>query len=399
MTALALLHPAVLAMAGHVAVARARRALGGHHRYEGDAAEILRQGLEACWNGEFLTASPGTYRQFWTRDTSFAAPALIRLGDPWPDRLVSSYAWALDAWRDRGTHVTTTVGPLLRHPVDLFHFGVDSLPLLFASLHALTRDADPAAAARAQAVVNEHADWLADEVTRYVDEVVDPATGLVRPDGVFSAHRDTFRNGSTAYANTMVALLGRTVADSGWGPDLLSRHFQGDWGSLLTRHFWLGDRFRDRIDADDTSGEANVWPFFTRVVADRKMLEAATWTLRREGFADPYPLRYDVDHRSEGQLGGFRLWASDYQTTAAWTSLGAIHVSLLGEVDADAARVERERMASLIERDGTFWEVLGTDGRAWRSQSRLSVSDQAMLWGAILLVALVDPAGPPLRIG
>jgi len=56
-------------------------------------------------------------------------------------------------------------------------------------------------------------------------------------------------------------------------------------------------------------------------------------------------------------------------------------------------------MRRLIERDGAFWEVLDVRGRAWRSRSRLSVSDHSMLWGAILLETLDHPDGPPLRIG
>jgi hypothetical protein len=405
----AFLHPSVVGMALHVASVRARRALLGHHRFEGSAEEILRAGLEACWSGEFLTASPGTYRQFWTRDTGFAAPALMRLGGPWPARLLSSLAWAIHTWRDHRSHVTTTINPLFRWPVDIFDYGVDSLPLLLASVRSLTGSADPAVAARAEALALEHAGWLAAEVEWFIEQVVDPATGLVRADRTFSAHRDTFKNGSTAYANTMVALLARTVADTGWGPDLLSRHFaigpdrdgpiKADWGRLLRRHFWIGDRFRDRLGTEATSGEANVWPFFAGLVDDRSILAATLETLRREGYATPYPLKFEVEHRTEGELWVFRLWSPDYQTTTSWTSLGSIYLSLLRELDPAAAAVELDRMRALIERDGTFWEVLDTHGRPWRSGSRLSVSDTSMLWGAILLDAL-SPARPSaLRAG
>ena len=379
-----------------VASVRGRRAVRGHKRSPGSAEDILRAGLEACWSGEYLMASPGTYRHFWTRDLGFAAPALARLAGRWPDRLLSSLAWALDTWRRRGSHVTTTIAPRLRWPVDIFDYGVDSLPLLIASLRA----ASPGGGSLAR----EHADWLAREVEHYAEQVVDPSTGLVRSDRAFSAHRDTFRNRSTAYANTMVALLARDVAATGWGPDLLSRHFPAgaggyEWGALLRRHFWTGDRFRDRLATDATSGEANVWPFFAGVVDDRSMQAAALGALRREGFATPYPLKFEVDHRTDGQQWPFRVWSADYQTTTTWTSLGSIYLSLLREVDPAAARVELDRMRALIERDGTFWEVLDDRGRPWRSASRLSISDQSMLWGAILLAVLEQPEQPQLRIG
>ena len=392
MSRLALLHPAVIGMGLRVAAVRARRAARGHRRYEGSAEDILRAGLEACWTGESLTASPVTYRHFWTRDLGFAAPALQRLGAPWPDRLRSSLAWALDTWRRRGSHVTTTIDPLFRQPVDVFDYGVDSLPWLVASLRV----------AGADDLALEHADWLAGEVADYADQVVDPLTGLVRADRHLSAHRDTFKSGSTAYGNTMVAMLARDVVETGWAPDLLSRHFVDDvaggapdWSLLLRRQFWTGDRFRDRLGTDATSGEANVWPFHVGLVdigteGGRSMLAAAMGTLRREGFATPYPLKFEVDHRTDGQLWAFRFWSADYQTTTSWTSLGSVYLSLLRQLDPDAASVELRRMRELIERDGTFWEVLDARGGPWRSASGLSISDASMLWGAILLTLLEE---------
>ena len=133
---------------------------------------------------------------------------------------------------------------------------------------------------------------------------------------------------------------------------------------LLRRHFWLGDRFRDRLGTDETSGEANVWPFHLGLVEDDAMLTAAIETLRREGFTTPYPLRFEAKHRADGLLLIYRLWSADYQTTTSWTSLGSIYLALLRRVDPAAARVQLDRMRALIERDGTFWEVLDGDGPA-----------------------------------
>jgi len=398
----AFLHPASLGMAAHVVRARLGRALRGHRRDDGTAEEILAAGLERCWNDTYLTASPGTYRQFWTRDTGFAAPALVRLGGPWPERLLRTLEWALESLHRRRSHVTTTISPLGRVPVDLFDYGVDSLPLLLASLRSLAEGGSPAVAERAASLVASNRDWLAAEVEHYVRTVVDPATGLVRADRRFSAHRDTFRNGSTAYGNVMVALLGRTLVETGWGPDILGGWFERDgsheWDALLRRHFWAGDRFRDRLGSDETSGEANVWPFFAGLVDDRELQAAALATLQRESYTTPYPLRFVVRHRHDGMLPVFRLYSPDYQTTTAWTSLGSMYLSLLREVEPAGAGIELDRMRALIERDGTFWEVIDRSGRPWRSRIRLSISDAAMLWSAILLHTLLEPEAAPLRI-
>ncbi len=115
-------------------------------------------------------------------------------------------------------------------------------------------------------LVERHRPWLEAEIAHYYATVVDPATGLVRSDRKFSAHRDTVVNRSNAYGNTMVALLAKTIEETGWFASPFERHFEGDYGRLLVDHFWADDHFRDALGDETVSGEANVWPFYTGVV-------------------------------------------------------------------------------------------------------------------------------------
>ena len=205
-------------------------------------------------------------------------------------------------------------------------------------------------------------------------------------------------DGTRMQMTDMAGEVERSASDSAHTNE---RSADFDWGLLLRRHFWIGDRFRDRLGTDETSGEANVWPFFAGLVDDRDMLAAALGTLQIDGYTTPYPLKFQVDQTAERELWAFRLWSPDYQTTTSWTSLGSIYLSLLSEVDAIAAGVGLDRMRALIERDGTFWEVLDANGKPWRSGSRLSISDVSMLWGAILLATLESQrdGGKALRLG
>ena len=108
----------------------------------------------------------------------------------------------------------------------------------------------------------------------------------MRSDRTYSAHRDTVVNRSNAYGNTMVALLAKTIAETGWFESPFERHFEGDYGRLLRERFWVGDHFRDALGDDTVSGEANVWPFYTGVIADASMVAPALgvprcqWVLR-----------------------------------------------------------------------------------------------------------------------
>jgi hypothetical protein len=378
------LAPSMIPVYLHTLVVRARRHARGHTRYPGDAAAIIRACIEACWNGRTFTASPGHFDMFWTRDLGFSAPALVRVGER--DRVRASLAYALGVWSRRGTHITTTIN-YGDWPADVFEYGVDSLPLLLAALRA----------AEAADLVERHRAWLADEVAWFAERVVDPGTGLVRADRTYSAHRDTVINRSTAYGNTMVALLAKTLAETGWLGSPLERHFDGDHGRLLRERFWAGDRFRDSLGDDTVSGEANVWPFYAGVVNAAEMLRSSLAYLDANGFADPYPLRYETVRRPGREVWFTRHVLPDYQGTTVWTSLGAMYLQLLRSVDPPAAAREIDRYRGWIERDGTYWEVLDGRGRPWISPRLVFIGEESMLWSAIFLDVLEhDRDGPAL---
>jgi hypothetical protein len=374
--------PPVLAEYVHNFGIRVRRQLRGHTRHPGEAPSIVRACIEACWNGRTFTASPGHFDMFWTRDLCFSAPSLVRLGHGM--RVRDSLAYALGVWERRRSHVTTTIHYFDR-PGDVFEYGVDSLPLLLAAL----RSAD------ASVLVEDHREWLQAEIDHYYAMVVDPTTGLVRSDRKFSAHRDTVVNRSNAYGNTMVALLAKTIEETGWFVSPFERHFRGDYGRLLLEHFWVGDHFRDALGDETVSGEANIWPFYTGVVADPEIVATALAYLCENGFCDPYPLRYETSRRPEREVWLTRHILPDYQGSTVWTSLGAMYLQVLRTVDPVLAATETARYVEWIERDGTFWEVMNAKGQNWVSPRWIMIGEESMLWSAIFLDALENVALEP----
>jgi hypothetical protein len=381
------LHPAILAEYAQNARIRLRRQRRGHTRRGTDAASIIRSGIDATWNGRSFTASPGHFHNFWVRDMAFSSTSLAQTSPEDLARLHASLAWALGVWERRGSHVTTTIHAW-EMPADVYDYGVDSLPLLVAALRA----------ADATDLVLRHRAWLEAEVIHFFATVVDPATGLVRSDRKFSAHRDTVTNRSNAYGNSMVALLARTLAETGWTANPMEPYFEGDYGRLLMEHFWDGDHFRDALGEDRSSGEANVWPFWTGVVQDPDAMAAAFSYLQREGYCDPYPLRYEVTRRPELEVWLTRHLLPDYQGSTVWTSIGAMYLQLLREVDPARAEADIERYREWIERDGTYWEVMNGDGTCWVSPRWVLIGEEAMLWGAIFLDILQRPEGPAARL-
>lgn len=374
--------PAVLAVYVHNIGIRLRRQIRGHTRHPGDAASIVRACIEACWNGRTFTASPGHFDMFWTRDLSFSAPSLVRTGHR--DRVHASLAYALEVWTRRRSHITTTIHYWDR-PGDVFEYGVDSLPLFLAALRT----------AGADDLVERHGAWLQGEVDQFYRLVVDPATGLVRSDRKFSAHRDTVVNRSNAYGNTMVALLAKTIEETGWLASPFTAHFEGDYGRLLLEHFWVDGHFRDALGDETVSGEANVWPFYSGVVDDPAVVTPALDYLAANGFCDPYPLRYETSRRPEREVWLTRHILPDYQGSTVWTSLGAMYLQVLRTIDPALAARETGRYVEWIERDGTFWEVMNSQGQNWVSPRWIMIGEESMLWSAIFLDHLEDTARQP----
>ena len=364
--------PAVLAVYVHNVGIRLRRQFRGHTRHPGDARSIVRACIEACWNGRTFTASPGHFDMFWTRDLSFSTPSLVRLGHR--ERVHTSLAYALDVWTSRRSHITTTIHYFDR-PGDVFEYGVDSLPLFMSALRATG----------AHDLVEQHRPWLQAEVDRFYRLVVDPTTGLVRSDRKFSAHRDTVVNRSNAYGNTMVALLAKTIEETGWLASPFERHFEGDYGRILLDHFWVDDHFRDALGDDTVSGEANIWPFYTGVIADPAIVAPALRHLAANGFCDPYPLRYETSRRPEREVWLTRHILPDYQGSTVWTSLGAMYLQVLRTIDRGLAASETARYVDWIERDGTFWEVMNSQGQNWVSPRWIMIGEESLLWSAIFL--------------
>ena len=367
--------PSMVPVYLHTLVTRVRREARGHTRHRGDAAAIVRACIEACWNGRTFTASPGHFDMFWTRDLCFSAPSLVRVGSGSASaprsRMRSRSGSGVAATSRRPS--TTSTGRPTSSPTGSTRFRF-----------SWRRCGRPTRAD----LVERHRSWLDAEIAWFHDRVVDPATGLVRSDRTYSAHRDTVVNRSNAYGNTMVALLARTLAETGWFASPFERHFGGDHGRLLRERFWAGDHFRDALGDDVVSGEANIWPFYAGVVTDPAMVASALGYLEANGFCDPYPLRYDVVRRPEREVWFTRHVLPDYQGSTVWTSLGAMYLQLLGAVDPARAATEIARYAEWIERDGTFWEVLDSRGRPWVSPRWLFIGEESMLWSAIFLDAL-----------
>jgi hypothetical protein len=365
------LDPVLIAGGAAVLGRSAWRRVFGWKRYPGSVEAVCTGVIEDCWNGKHFMGSAGHFRQFWTRDLAMCTPALIRLGHR--ERVIQSWSWALERF-ERAGRITTTIY-FGRYARDIYAYAVDSLPMLLWALRA----------ADAGHLIHRYRDLLAREVERYYQTVYDPELGLARARGYFSSPRDCMTGRSTVFANTMLALLGRLLADQ---PVLPQPARGANVARKLVDHHWTGSHFRDALDRELPSGDGNVWPFFLDVLdaADAAtMLPSAFATLDARGMTRPVPLRYFERRLPESELPIPRAFTPNYQGDTSWTQLGAIYLGLLRRVDEARFRSERATLSALIDRDRNYLEVYRPDGRPYFGRAGTYFCDEGMIWAALFL--------------
>ena len=360
--------PVLIGAGINVAVRSIVRRLFGWRRYEGDAPAICRAVIEDCWTGDFFAGSVGHFKQFWTRDLAMCTPALCRMG--FRDRVVKSWAFALERF-ERAGKVTTTIFNR-RFPRDVYAYACDSVPmLLFALRHCGAGD-----------LILKHRELLGREIRRFADTVLDRDLGMARTDGYFSGPRDCMTGRSTAFGNTMIALLARLVEDD----PVLPNPFAGvDVRANMLHQLWTGEFFRDSLCRQAPSGDGNIWPFFFDIFDDTDMRRSAFATLEARGFTKPIPLRYFEQRLPESELPIPKMFTPNYQGDPSWTQLGPVYLSLLADIDRDRMIQHRDNMAAFIERDGNYLELYTPDGRPYRGRAFLYYADEGMIWAAMFL--------------
>lgn len=345
-----------------------RRLISGYERLGTTAERICEGALARCWNGRYLQTSAGHFRGFYTRDFGWTAPSLLRLGRrAW---VVRSLAYALERF-ERAARVHVAITPRGR----AFDFpdrtAPDSLAYL---LHTL-------AEAGEHRLVRRHRALLTHEAERFAREVVDH-DGLPHPSH-FSSMKDHAIRTRSCYDAVMCAVVQRSLTRL-----RLANPLRGhDYPALLRRHYWSGTYFLDDLSGDRrVTGDANLYPFWLGIITDERMLRAAFASIHAEGLDEPLPLRYSAERA--GRMIWVERFVPNWEGSAIWTHMGPAYIETLKRIEPRRAKRYLEGYLQMVERLGTYPEVL--DGRLRPYRSALYSADAPMSWCAALLCAIRD---------
>ncbi len=339
----------------------------GFKQYPGSAKEILQQIISACYNKEkgYFQVSTGHFCEFYTRDFGWCAESLLKLG--YKKEAISTLHYALEIFRKHGK-VTVAISPD-GVPFDFPYYGADSMPYL---IHALRLAND-------KKLVSEFKEFLQQQTIVYFSKVIDPATGMVRKDGVFSSMKDHAKRSSSCYDTCMAGMLKNDLAVLKLDNPLKNY----DYEKIIIENFWTGSYFLDDLSGSrHIAGDANLFPFYCGIIKEREIMRKAFAALERNGLTEPSPLRY-THSPIQQKMNYMHLLMKDYELSSVWMHMGPLYLALLKTVDKIKYDIYLNRYIHLIEHFKNFFELYTPEGKPYKAWCY--AADEGMLWAVNVL--------------
>lgn len=329
-------------------------------RYGGNAEQICRQIIEDCWNGRFFMTSTANFPQFWTRDFGLCVQSLLNLD--FQKEVVQTLRYAINRFTKDKT-ITTTITTNGR-PFDFPTKSVDSLPWFIHSIKI------------SKFSYHNYKEFLNRQITQFYRDFIDPETGLVKSDLHVSSIKDWSIRKSSCYDNCMVAMLAQDLKDM----KLLNPFKKHNYSEIIKENFWNGKYFYDDITKQEyVAGDANIFPFLSGAIKDKKMLESALKEIQESGLDQPFPLSY-TNSKKNIKFIWESIFMPNYEGTAIWMNMGPFYIKLVQQVNPKLAHEYTQNYTALIEKHKNYYEVFTEKGKPYTSP--FYYSSPGMLWCA-----------------
>ncbi|MFZ1250112.1 MAG: hypothetical protein WAR37_01555 [Candidatus Microsaccharimonas sp.] len=336
-------------------------------RFPGNAREIAEQVLSRLWYGDFYRTSLGHFNFFWMRDFGTVAESLVHLNQT--THVHHTLRWALRHYRRAG-RVKLCVdksGNVFNAPGKP---SIDALPWLLHSIlvsrYTLNKD---------------ERTFLNKEIEYYVKKFL-TETGDIKKGLLFAEMRDAVYYDRSAYA---VALVGRMAYCAKM---LELKYFPFAplvYSELLKTEYWTGDFFKADRTSTNYSSDSALIPFFLKVVDDEYLAGRTLDYINKVELNKPYPLKYGEkpSKRLHYRFGMGPISMPNYSETSIWTWQGTYYLHLLQRYDRPEYSDQYANFCTLIERHGTYPELLNPDG-SWY-YAPFYRGDPGMVWAALFL--------------
>ena len=335
--------------------------------FSGDAREICSQIVGELWEGDFYRTSLGHFNFFWMRDFGTVCESLVKLGHK--DKVHHTLSWALLHYQKSGD-VTTCIdkaGNTFNAP---FRNAVDTLPWL---LHCIVVS---------DYKLNKMERRFLERMLRlYTKRFLVPAYGDLKPDQKWSEMRDAVYYDRSAYAWALLGRMAKCVEILKLaGFPYKSSYYR----QVLLDHYWNGEFFKADFVTDVWSSESALMPFFLDVVDNKSLAEKTFNYINKAELNKFYPLQYcQEDYKFRFRLGMGKLLMPNYTGTSIWTWHATFYLHTLAKYKHPDYTQQYENFSRLIERHGTYPELVNPDGSWFKTP--IYRSDPGMVWAALFI--------------
>ncbi len=335
-------------------------------RFDGDARAISQQVMDRLWEEDFYRTSLGHFNFFWMRDFGTVCESLVRLG--YHEKVHHTLSWVLYHYQRAGevTLCIDKAGHTFNAPAKR---SVDALPWL---LHSLV-------VSHYQLNKMERK-FLDRQLQGYCKGLLESGTGNLR-NVRYAELRDAVNYDRSSYSIAMIARMAECVEKLELnGFPYPASHYR----DLLTANYWNGEFFKADLATNVWSSECGLMPFFLGVIDDEDKANKTLDYINKVKLNDPYPLVYcQHPERFHYRVGmGNRLMAN-YTGTTIWTWHGTFYLHILKKYKRPEYDKQYAKFASLIERHGTYPEMVNPDGSWYKTP--IYNGDPGMVWAALFL--------------
>ncbi len=333
----------------------------GIKRYPGTAEEICTQITKDCWNATFFQTSCGHFSLFYMRDFGMCVEALIKQG--YKKEVEKTLQFALTVY-SRENKCTTTISKSGKG-FDVFSYAPDTLAFLLYSLRI----------AHADELVEIYKPFLEKEIAYFTQTVVDDS-GIVKK-GNFSSLKDNAKRSQTCYDSCCIAVVAREATLL-----KLNNTLNKDYEKILKEKFWTGTYFKESLDTNYPSGDANVFPYWFKLFTDKKMIQTSIKAMQQENLDKPFPLKY-TNHVPQNFFLPLKFVAQNYEGNTIWLHLGLCYIDVVEKINKTLAKQYKDKYKKVIEKHKTFFEVFNPDATPYKTL--FYYADEGMLWASKLL--------------
>ncbi len=332
-----------------------KRKIIGHDRFKGNANQICRKITKKCWNGKYLKNSLGNYKEFWARDFGLSVDALIATG--FKEEVKQTIKYALRKYYRFGK-ITTTIhgnGTLFNFPVKLY--SPDSVAHLFYSLKKL----------KLNDLIKKYRIFLQNEVDKFFKKTLDKRTGLIKKEK-YSSMRDFVATKGSCYDCVILFWMSKLAKELGFNAPKLDLN-------KFIKKYWNGEYFNNGIEEKHFAVDANVMPFWTGLVKNKKKFEKVILKIEKEKLNEPLSLKY-TNYTKEKHIS-YEILSPSWERNKVWSNVGLMYMLLLAKSDKKRCMKEIKKYEKIIKKQGTMYECY-TETKPYRSL--LYFSDDGMMW-------------------